>query len=359
MHGTSIAQAKRALQRAFSGLRPGDLFNIIAFSSMPQPLFATSQPVDAANLQLANNFVTRLTADGGTEMRSALELALRHPATQTHLRQVIFITDGAVGNEEALFSLIGERLGSGRLFTVGIGSAPNSWFMRKAAEAGRGTFTFISALNEVGEKMDRLFTKIEQPQLTNIDVAWPAGVSVESYPGVVPDLYINEPVSIRAKITGPLLESDVVRVSGDSAGGAWHRELGLHADEIGSPSPGVAALWARARIENLLDEARRGRDDDEVRAAVIGTALRHNLVSKYTSLVAVDKTPARAAGDPLRKDIVPNHMAWGQSGAAIFGFPATATNAGHLRLTGVACLLIALGLLLVGRRREARHVSLS
>jgi Ca-activated chloride channel family protein len=274
------------------------------------------------------------------------------------LRQLIFITDGAVGNEEALFSLISERLGSGRLFTVGIGSAPNSWFMRKAAEAGRGTFTFISALNEVGEKMDRLFTKIEQPQLTNIDIAWPASVDVASYPGVVPDLYINEPVSVRAKIKGPLLESDVVRISGDSAGGAWHSELPLHADAIGADSPGVAALWARARIEDLFDQQRRGRDADEVRASVVDTALQHHLVSKFTSLVAVDKTPARPAGDALRKDVVPNRIAWGQSGEAIFGFPATATNAEQLRLTGFACLVVALTLLLVGRRRrEARHVA--
>ena len=78
-------------------------------------------------------------------MRPAISRALNYPRSEAHLRQVIFITDGSVGNEQELFGLIERKLGKTRLFTVGIGSAPNSWFMRKAAEAGHGTFTLISA----------------------------------------------------------------------------------------------------------------------------------------------------------------------------------------------------------------------
>ncbi|HNP37654.1 MAG TPA: marine proteobacterial sortase target protein [Woeseiaceae bacterium] len=366
MHGTSIAQAKRALQRALQGLRATDEFNVIAFSSDSVPLFRQSMPVDARSLSLAEQFVAGLEAEGGTEMRGALELALHKLPDESHLRQVIFITDGAVGNEEELFSLIGERLGQGRLFTIGIGSAPNSWFMRKAAEVGRGSFTMISALNEVGEKMDRLFEKIEQPQVTNITVDWPGGVIAQSYPSVVPDLYAGEPVLVKARIGGPIDGAGTIRISGNTLHGAWQHELSLssagseqHSGEQSEreQSIGVAALWARARIADLLDAGRRGRDADEVRGAVTATALAHHLVSQYTSLVAVDKTPARASSDPLRRDQVANRMAWGQSAEAIFGFPATATNARELLTTGFAWLLAAFMLMLVTTpRRSSRHV---
>ena len=159
-------QAKKALRRALQGLRPDDRFNIIAFSSRPNPMSRSSVVANPQNLAKAESFVASLQASGGTEMRAALELALYLPPEESHLRQIIFITDGAVGNESELFKLIENKLGTGRLFTVGIGSAPNSWFMRKSAEVGRGTFTTISALHEVGEKMDRLFSKIEHPQVT-------------------------------------------------------------------------------------------------------------------------------------------------------------------------------------------------
>ena len=354
MHGTSITQARKALRRALQSLRPGDRFNVIAFSSHPNPLFRSAVIANPQNLRLAESFVAALSANGGTEMRAALELALDLPSEETHLRQVIFITDGAVGNEDELFKLIERKLGKGRLFTVGIGSAPNSWFMRKSAEVGRGTFTTISALHEVGEKMDRLFDKIEQPQVTNISVDWPSGVTTDSYPSVVPDLYLGEPVTVKARITGVLRANDIVGISGDSVGGAWFQEIDLVGDE---QSSGIGALWARARIANLLDDERRGANPDEIRDAIVATALEHHLVSKHTSLVAVDKTPARLVSDPLRTDQVPNLMAYGQSTNAIFGFPATATNARQLQLIGGCLIAAALFLMLIGRRRrEITHV---
>ncbi len=339
MHGVSLAQAKQALLRALQTLRPGDRFNVIEFNSYTTPLFPASVTADVANLDEAKTFVRDLESNGGTEMHSALSFALRTPPSESFLRQIIFITDGSVGNEEGLFQLIDSKLKGARLFTVGIGSAPNSWFMRKAAETGRGTFTVISALHEVGEKMDRLFQKLENPQVTDIEVQWPSGVVIDSYPRIVPDLYLGEPIVVKARASGEFRAGDVVRIAGNSVGGAWSNELAL-ADQ--SPSAGVAALWARARIDDLLDELRRGADESEVRPVAVETALTHHLVSKYTSLVAVDKTPVRPAGDPLDSEQVANLMPHGQSGSAIFGFPATATNAEVLQLTGLALLSLAL-----------------
>lgn len=350
MHGVSIEQAKQALRRALDGLKSGDRFNVIEFNSHHNALFPTSVAVDASKIGVAKNFVRSLKANGGTNMQPALEFALRSAPSESYLRQIIFITDGAVGNEEGLYQLIDTQLGSARLFTVGIGSAPNSWFMRKAAEAGRGTFTIISALHEVGEKMDRLFRKLEQPQVTNINVQWPGGNVIDIYPSVVPDLYLGEPVTVMVKAAGPFRRGDTVRISGDSIGGTWSRDLVLKSDV---QSRGVGALWARARIAALLDLERRGADAEETRVAVVETALAHHLVSKHTSLVAVDKTPVRPAGEALSSEQVPNLMPYGQSGSAIFGFPATATNAPAMRLTGLAALLTALLLLATpGLRRK-------
>ena len=153
--------------------------------------------------------------------------------------------------------------------------------MRKAAEAGRGSYTFISALHEVQEKMGRLFRKLESPQVTDIEVQWPSGVIVNTYPSVVPDLYLGEPVTVKARASGAFRQGDVVRIQGNSMTGAWSAELPLDATE---PSEGVAALWARARISELMDEERRGGDAEVLRTQILDTALTHHLVSKYTSL---------------------------------------------------------------------------
>ena len=251
MHGVSMRQAKRALQLAIEALAPGDLFNVIAFDSYTNALFSYSRRADAANLANAIEFVQSLRADGGTEMRPALKLALSSPPVATHLRQIVFITDGSVGYEDEMFSLIEHKLGGARLFTVGIGSAPNSWFMRKAAEAGRGTYTYVSALHEVSEKMGALFRKLESPQLTDIEVTWPSGAVVETYPATVPDLYLGEPVTVRAQASGPFRPADAVHIGGNSISGSWTADVPLDSPV---PGEGVAALWARARTGELADE---------------------------------------------------------------------------------------------------------
>lgn len=354
MHGVSIAQAKRAMQLALEGLKANDLFNVIEFNSTTNALYPYSMPASTSNVREAADFVRRLKANGGTEMRPALARALGSRPSQSHLRQIVFITDGSVGYEDELFSMIEQRLGDARLFTVGIGSAPNSWFMRKAAEAGRGSYTFISALHEVSEKMGRLFRKLEHPQVTNIEMQWPSGVVVDSFPSTIPDLYLGEPVSVRVRASGDFRPGAVVHISGNSISGAWSTQIPV--DSV-MASEGIAALWARARIGELMNVERRHDDADGSRAAIIATALEHHLVSKYTSMVAVDKTPVRDSGDPLQSEQIPNLMPYGQSGNVIFGFPATATNGPQLLFRGIACLLAALALFaLQWDRGWFRHV---
>ncbi len=356
MHGVSMSQAKRAVHLALKALKPGDLFNVIEFDSYTTALHPYSVPASSTNISEALSFVQKLQADGGTEMRPALKLALESQAQESHLRQIVFITDGSVGYEDEMFSMIEQKLGAARLFTVGIGSAPNSWFMRKAAEAGRGSYTFISALHEVREKMDTLFRKLENPQVTDIEVQWPSGVIVEPYPSIVPDLYLGEPVTVKARASNTFRVGDAVRITGNSVTGAWATELSLDAP---AQSEGIGALWARARIGEFMDAERRGGNPDELRAGILETALTHHLVSKYTSLIAVDKTPVRPSGDPLSSEQVPNLLPYGQSTNAIFGFPATATNAPALRIMGAAWLLSAFLLLALirtsGRWSRARR----
>jgi len=353
MHGTSLEQAQGALTLALDGLRPTDQFNVIQFNSVTSVLFQSSVAASTTNIATAKRYVSGLTANGGTEMRAAIERAMAVSPSEEYLRQIIFITDGSVGNEDALFSLIEQRLGNARLFTVGIGSAPNSWFMRKAAEAGRGTFTFISALHEVNEKMQRLFRKIERPQITDIKIQWPDGASVESFPKTVSDLYVGEPVFVRARLTHAMRASGLITVSGNAPSGTWSAELPV---TLGQHGPGIGVLWARARIENLMDELRHGAQEELIRPAIIKTALAHHLVSKFTSLVAIDKTPVRPVSENLKNEQVSNQLPYGQSMNEIYGFPATATGAAGYRLSGLAILFLALLVLRV-LRKEPDDVS--
>jgi Ca-activated chloride channel family protein len=347
MTGQSIEQARAALLKGLNTLGPGDRFTVIQFNSTYDCLFDAPVPATRESLQKAQDYVQDLAATGGTEMYPALYRALTMPASGEHLRQVIFITDGAVGNEYQLMRMIREQLGDARLFTVGIGSAPNGYFMRKAAQMGRGTFTFIGSTAEVDLKMSALLHKVTHPVLTDIELHWPQGVHPEYAPEQVGDLYIGEPVVISARL--PQVPKGILGISGRTRG-AWTRQISL---DTGEARNGVATLWARNRISNLMDSRANGATDDAIRAQVLPVALQYQLVSNYTSLVAVDRTPARTDGDPLHTRRIDSTKPHGLDWPAT-SYPSTATPAQLQMMIGMLLLLAAVALLLNGRRFGAR-----
>jgi Ca-activated chloride channel homolog len=333
MEGTSIKQAKQALQMALDRLSPGDRFNVIEFNSVTRTLFGAPMPVDPATLARARSFVAALRARGGTEMKPALEAALTRDEAPGFVRQVVFLTDGAVGNEGELLTLIKERLSDRRLFTIGIGSAPNSFFLTKAAQHGRGTFTFIGDVREVAEKMGALFAKLESPVLTDIAISWPG--KTEVWPREPGDLYAGEPIVVVAQTDA--LDGNVT-ITGRRGGAPWTSTVPLSAS---ASEPGIGVLWARAKIEALTDSLKGGEPDADVRNGVIEVALAHHLVSKYTSLVAIDVTPTAPEGTIGQKTALSTNLPEGASFDAIFGGAQTATPATLHLLLGLIALLAA------------------
>ncbi len=316
MNGTSMKQAKAALKLGLGFLGPDDRFNLIRFASDSERLFAESEPVYPAFLQEAEEFIDDLSADGGTVMAPALGMAMNLPRQDGLLRQIVFVTDGSIGNEQELLLQIGEQLRDARLFTVSIGSAPNAWFMRKSAEIGRGTHTHIGRVDEVEERIRSLWSRIENPAVQNVCVDW--GMDAEFYPEVIPDLYAGEPLWIQARLPA---EPRDVTVCGELDGRYWEMESRLIPTSGGSD---LATLWARSKIEALEDSKVFGADPQAIRQEAVDLALGYGLLTRYTSLVAVDKTPRRSQGDVLASQNIPSLLPAGSN--MVSGFSGTATG---------------------------------
>jgi len=338
MHGASIEQAVTALADALDRLNPRDRFNVIRFSDRTEGLFPYPVPADTNNINRAVRWVSGLEAQGGTVMAPALKAALAGDTPHGWLRQVVFITDGAVGNERELFGLIHRNLGEARLFTVGIGAAPNAWFMREAARFGRGSYTYIADLEEVDRRMDALFDRLSHPAMQDLCVDWP--VSAEQYPNPLPDLYAGEPLVVYARLA--TLDGGV-GVCGKRIDIDWREHADLSASHR---QAGIAKLWARKKIESLMDARVRGADPGEVRDAVLAVALKHQLMSPYTALVAVDKTPARTAQALKQRRLAGGAPAgWTRT----TGLPQTGLGIPLHALLGLLGLLLALAAWRLGR----------
>jgi len=345
MAGDSIEQARAALRYALSELRPEDSFNIIRFDSETHSLYPQSVPVSNWTLAEAEAFIDRLDADGGTEMLPALRRAFDHPSALYPVRQVVFITDGSISNEASLLTEIRHGLGNTRLFTVGIGSAPNAHFMRKAADFGRGTFTFIGGSHEVEIKMNSLFEKLAHPIVSDLEVFWP-DATTEAWPARIPDLYLGEPLIVTARMSNPdaFSEARSIELRGRRGGMAWTETLTL---PPATAETGIEKLWARRRIASMMDRYSTGQKPEEMRQAVLDTALHHHLVSRFTSLVAVDTTPT-GAPTPSATRPIPLELPAGWEPPFVVGnLPQTATPAPLLFLLGLIALAGGATLLLL------------
>jgi len=300
MDGPSIRQAREALALALRRLRPEDRFNVVAFDDDTRALFPAPVRADRRHVDEALAWVGRLAAGGGTRMAPALAAALRDPDPERRgVRQVVFVTDGCVGNERELFALIRARLGRTRLFTVGIGAAPNARFMAGAARFGRGSHVDVAAPGELAARMATLFARLEHPAVTDLEVAWHDAVEV--WPARLPDLHAGEPLWLVARLER--LVGEVV-VRGRRGDAPWEVHLPLEArppPAAAGPGPGIARLWAREKVRARMDDLVAGADPERVRADVLEVALRHGIVSRWTSLVAVDRTPVRPRGETLAR----------------------------------------------------------
>ena len=338
MSGQSIVAAREALMAGVNGLSKDDTFNIIEFNTNSYSLFARPQEAFGYSLNNARRFIRNLEAREGTEMEPALDMALNMPGESDRLQQVIFITDGSVSNESQLFKKIHRELGSRRLFTVGIGSAPNTYFMEESARVGRGTYTYIADLNFAEHAMKALFEKISKPALTNIKVVG-FGVS-DITPNTIPDLYAGEPLTVAIKLDSGVKRLTITGRLGDTE---WRQTAVI--DSIGHQA-GIGIDWARKMIAQWQRAAFKGVEQKKVREEVLALALEHHLVSPYTSLVAVDVTPVRSATEGADSKAVPPTRPKGLE----INLAKGAT--GYELSLAIAALLAALGALLVMAKRE-------
>lgn len=316
MGGTSIEQARASLDYALSRLEPNDRFNVIRFDNTMTKFFSDSVMATAENIASARRFVTGLEAAGGTEMLPPLQAALDDSHQASGLRQVVFLTDGEVSNEQQLLDAIAKSRGRSRIFMVGIGSAPNTYLMNRAAELGQGSFTHIGSVAEVNEHMRALFDKLENPAVTDVAAAF-SQKNVNLSPNLLPDIYHGEPLVLAARMGKA---AGTLTVSGEIGDRAWTISLPL---DQASNAKGISKIWARRQIDDAEVNLTLGKiTQADADKRILRLALDHHLVTRLTSLVAVDMKRLRPANAPLTQADIPLQLPAGWDYDKLLGIGA-------------------------------------
>lgn len=312
MSGFPIEKAKETMKLALESLYPQDTFNLITFAGDTHILFPSPAPASEANLRRAQEFLAARRGSGGTEMMKAVRAALEASENQAAVRIVCFMTDGYVGNEAEIIAEVG-RHPNARVFSFGIGNSVNRYLLDKMAEIGRGEVEYVS-LNEDGSAAAKRFhERVRNPLLTDVSIDW-GGLPVQDvYPKRVPDLFAAKALVLSGRYSGAA--RGMIRINGKVAGRPWSRQVSVDLPAGEARHDVLPVLWARNRIEDLLDEQFAG---EEARERVTELALEYQLMSPFTSFVAVEEMTVTEGGQPRRVE-VPVEMPEGVSYEGVFG----------------------------------------
>jgi Ca-activated chloride channel family protein len=363
MHGLPLEASKLFMRKALNGLRPADTFRIIRFSDAATEFSTAPLPATKANIQQGLAYLARLNGSGGTMMTSGIRQALSPSIAPGFIRNVIFLTDGYIGNEMEVFGLVEQKLSSARMFTYGTGTGTNRYLLDELARIGRGfsryfdpTKDALSADAIAAELADYL----NAPAFVDIDIDWGELNPVDVYPGRVPDLYAGQSVRVTGRVANPANSSPdnlarQIRIHGRT--GTRTASLTVPFSFDGTPRPAIRQIWARSAIAERMHTMatpmplrKPALTNADLISQITDLGMRNAIATRWTSFVAVSRRVYNPGGTANEADIALPRVA-GVSKRA-YAPPRFTGHGAPEPAAWISLFLISAGLWVFGRSRR-------
>ncbi len=303
MSGQKIEQARDAVKFLVQQLKPADTFNIIAYDSDVDVFRAELQRVTTDTVNAALSFANGINAGGGTNIDSALTLALKMLVDAKRPNYVLFLTDGqpTVGEQDELKIAANAKAADkvhARIFNLGIGYDVNARLLDRLSHDLGGQSVYVRPNENIETYVATLARSISSPVLTDVDVkfefdtpqAADAAPSVSrTYPRRLTDLFAGE----QLVWVGRYRKAGAVKVVLSGLLGQTHESFDFKADlaerSVGDSNGYVAKVWATRRIGELIDEIDLHGQNSELVSELVELSKKHGIMTPYTSFLADER----------------------------------------------------------------------
>ncbi len=295
MHGFPLDVSKELLRNLITSLKPEDKFNVLLFAGDSEVMSEYgSVPATKRNLRKAVNLIERQRGGGGTRILPALQRALDMPRETGMSRSIVPVTDGYVSAEPEIFNLIQENLDEANLFAFGIGSSVNRYLIEGMAHIGMGEPFILTIAADAQAQAEKFRQYIQSPVLTGINRDFGKFDAYDIQPPAVPDVLAERPVICFGKWRGD--SKGKIELSGYSGTRKYRKEFDVGNVRPMKKNSGLRYLWARHRIKTLQYHNGLHKDDEKVRM-ITELGLKYNLLTNYTSFVAIDSVVRNVKGE--------------------------------------------------------------
>jgi Ca-activated chloride channel family protein len=319
MHGFPINTAKTLMRNLIVGLKPTDRFNVLVFESGAHWLANESLPAVEANIGKAHSFLDKQVGGGGTNLMAAMSTAMSFPRHAEALsRSFVVITDGYVDVERGVFDMIRQKSDKANVFAFGIGSSVNHYVIEGIAHVGMSEpFTVLNP-EQADLEAEKFRKYINSPVLTQVRRKFTGFEVYDVEPITVPDVLADRPVIIYGKYRRKA--QGEITLEGYAGTRKYTKTFDVSKVKPDPKNSALRYLWARKKIQMLDDYKNLGYGGEE-QQEVTKLGLRYNLMTAYTSFVAIEENLVANADKDLTTVKQPLPLPQGVENSAV-GFEA-------------------------------------
>lgn len=302
MEGQRLSQLKESLDNFLDLLNPQDAFNIVTFGTFVEKFKPDLVQASAENIAAAHEYVRELYALGLTNIDQALMQSLSHSFGDNTSNNIIFLTDGEptwgeTDSEQILQNVAEANQTDTRIFSFGIGDAINKTLVSRLSSENHGYARFIAADDSIALVINNHFQRISNPILRDISIALPGLLTLDRYPKALGDLFWGSQV-MQLGLYQNSKEVDVALKGYYTADSVTYRKTIFFSDTLGGHRF-VPRLWAKAKIDNLLEQIELYGENSELVEQVIDLSLRFQILTEYTAFYADPDDPTTGIDEEI------------------------------------------------------------
>ena len=343
MFGYPLDTAKGLIRDLVTNLNETDTFNLILFANESTILSSSSLPATVQNVKTAVKLIEEQEGGGGTSLLPALEDAIAIPKEDDTARSIVIITDGYISNDDEVISCITDNMDSASFFSFGIGSSVNDYLIKQIAGCGLGESFIVTDSEDAAESAANFRTYIEAPLLTDISVTYRGFDVYDVEPSVPSILYASQPIVLFGKWRGK--PGGTITITGKAGGEDYTQEIPVSNVTVDMESEAIRYLWARTHLDRIAGYGSI-RNDESVKDEITQLGLEYNMVTPYTSFIAVSEVIRNTEGDSTDVD-QPLPLPQRVSGLAVGGGYRSYSE------PGMIFLLLPIAVVILVKKRSA------
>jgi Ca-activated chloride channel family protein len=312
MQWEKLERSYQALETLLRTLEPLDRFNLILFNSQSQPFQPLPVAADSAGVERALDFVRSSRLRGGTDLQRALDSSLQQcSATETRNPYIILLSDGGAtrgtiqnGKLAAWYRAAWQKLPEAqrpKTYVFGVGDDANLPLLRLLARQD-GLLEQVLSTEPMDFKLTSFLSKIGRSPIGQLRLEVSPDAAVDSVYPLQDSAFSGSLAAWVGRYQKPQPEvAFTVRGGRDGAPLEMTTKAGLPRESAEHPQ--LPRLWARARVDALLEKIQREGEDQATIDEIIRLARQYKFITPYTSFLAVPRALLRPRvirpGDPV------------------------------------------------------------